>query len=514
MRRRIPLSVLPVVFVVVVAACASRSASTSSTTSRTAVPTSSSTATAATTATATSPTTATTTATTVNKRVSFSKDVLPILQNNCASCHTANGPGIAHLDLTTAEGAAARAVDISGIVSARAMPPWPAGSNGLKFKGDRRLTDAELATIGAWEAEGSSLDVPASTPITPTKRVVTPLRRDTVIKGQPYKGSTALSDEYRCQIYDPKLSKPSFLQGMDLEPDQTRVVHHGLLFHGKASTREQAEAIDAAQPGSGWTCFGLPALGNGPGEDLDQIMSWGPGQAPSLLPADTAVAMEAGDYFIMQIHYHYQQSTEQLPPDESSLVLDFADDATVAAAGGTLAPVSLTLYLGPAEIPCTSDQVGPLCDRSAAVAKLVESYGPAAAFIADGLVAGCGATVADFAGMTSGVASARCDHPARPGEIISIWGHEHELGTTFRMTLNPGKPDEKVLLDIPNWAFEWQLNYSPVDKVVIKPGDTIRVECSWDRSRADAGKEPRYIAWAEGTNDEMCFSQIITRPPT
>jgi mono/diheme cytochrome c family protein len=495
--------VLAVVFVFIVAACASRSASTSSTTPITTVPTSTSAA-----------TTPTTTSATADKKVSFSKEILPILQNNCASCHTGSGPGVAHLNLASAEEAAARATDISGIVSARAMPPWPAGNGALKFKGDRRLTDAELAAIDAWEKGGASLDVPSATPLAATKRVVTPLRRDAVIKGQPYKGSTALSDEYRCQIYDPKLTKPSFLQGMDMEADQTRVVHHGLLFHGRAGTRAQAEALDAAQPGSGWTCFGLPSLGSAPGDDLSQIMSWGPGQAPSLLPADTGVAMEAGDYFVMQIHYHYQQTTEQLPPDESSLVVDFADDATIAAAGGKLAPVSLTLYLGPAEIPCSTNQVGPLCDRSAAVAKLVESYGPFAGFLADGLVAGCGANLPDFATMTSGVASSKCDLPAATGEIISIWGHEHELGATFRMTLNPGKPDEKVLLDIPRWAFEWQLNYSPVDKVVLKPGDTIRVECSWDRSRAASGKDPRYIVWAEGTNDEMCFSQIITRPPS
>jgi Copper type II ascorbate-dependent monooxygenase, C-terminal domain len=342
---------------------------------------------------------------------------------------------------------------------------------------------------------------------------VTPLRRDRVLKGQPYKGSSAAGDEYRCQIYDPKLSGPSFLQGMDMEPDQTRVVHHGLLFVGTAASRANAEAIDAAEPGAGWTCFGLPSVTDKVGDDLRQVMSWGPGQAPQLLPADTGVAMDAGDYFVMQVHYHYQPSTDQLPPDESSLVVDFADAATIAAAGGKLAPVSLSLYLAPAEIPCTTAQSGPLCDRTAAVAKLAAQYGEETGVRANFLVLGCGATVADFAGMTSGTASSRCDLPARPGEIISIWGHEHELGTTFRMTLNPGKPDEKILLDIPRWDFQWQLNYQPVDKVVLKQGDVIRVECGWDRSRAPSGKEPRYIVWAEGTNDEMCFSQIITRPP-
>ena len=127
-------------------------------------------------------------------------------------------------------------------------------------------------------------------------------------------------------------------------------------------------------------------------------------------------------------------------------------------------------------------------------------------------MATCGATVADFADMTDGIASSSCDHPAQPGEIISIWGHEHEFGSSFKMTLNPDSPDERVLLDIPRWDFDWQLNYEPVEQIVLQPGDTIRVECEWDRSKIPDDAEPRYIVWSEGTNDEMCYSQIITRP--
>jgi hypothetical protein len=369
-----------------------------------------------------------------------------------------------------------------------------------------------MSFVLMWSTSGGAIDVDPATPIAPTKQVVTPLKRDVVMKSAPYKGSTAAKDDYHCEIYDPKLTKSSFLQGMDFEPDQTKVVHHGLLFLAKAPNRPAADTADAGQAGNGWTCFGLPSLGGGRGGNLSQIMSWGPGQAPSLLPADTGIAMEPGDFFVGQIHYHYDEATNDLPADESSVVVDFAGDAIIAKAGGKLAPVDLTLYLGPAEIPCTTDQSGPLCDRQAAVTKLTEQFGPFAGFIANGLMLQCGAKPEDFAAMTSGTASATCNLPAHPGEIISIWGHEHELGATFRMTLNPGTPNEKVLLDIPKWSFQWQLNYSPIEKVVLKSSDTIRIECSWDRSKANSGKEPRYIVWSEGTNDEMCFSQIITRP--
>jgi hypothetical protein len=33
----------------------------------------------------------------------------------------------------------------------------------------------------------------------------------------------------------------------------------------------------------------------------------------------------------------------------------------------------------------------------------------------------------------------------------------------------------------------------------------LRVECSWDRSLDDHGGEARYIFWAHGTIDEMCY---------
>ncbi|NNE75150.1 MAG: hypothetical protein HKN26_15900, partial [Acidimicrobiales bacterium] len=77
---------------------------------------------------------------------------------------------------------------------------------------------------------------------------------------------------------------------------------------------------------------------------------------------------------------------------------------------------------------------------------------------------------------------------------------------------NPDTPDEVVLVDVPNWSFDWQLNYYPADDIVIEEGDIIRVDCEWDRSLIDPDAEPRYVFWSEGTDDEMCYSQIFTRP--
>ena len=133
--------------------------------------------------------------------------------------------------------------------------------------------------------------------------------------------------------------------------------------------------------------------------------------------------------------------------------------------------------------------------------------------LADFILRLCGNEPADFAGMTDGIASAECTLPVTTfGKILNVFGHEHELGKSFRMTLNPGRPDEQVLLDIPRWDFDWQMLYEPLDDIILSPGDRLKIECEWDRSLRDTTLEPAYVLWADGTDDEMCFATITTRP--
>lgn len=440
--------------------------------------------------------------------VSFANDVQPILEDNCASCHVENGPGTVHLNMATAEGVTGfDASYIDTVVSVGFMPPWPAADGDVAFHDDRRLDDESKATLAAWAEQGGVLDVDPSTPIVPARPTQTVIDRDIVLQGEPYKGDLSDPDDYRCQIHDPEFTELSYVQGFGIEADRTEVVHHGLVFKASADIRSDAEARDAADDAAGWSCTGLAGL---PG--VTQVLSWAPGQDPTALPEDTGIVMEAGDFFVVQLHYHYEPELLDLAPDESTLVVDVADADVVAANGGFLDPINLSLYLAPAEIPCSTEEVGPLCDRDAALADLGSREGTLAGGIAGVLMRSCGTSVEDYADMTDGIASATCDQHAYPGQIVSIWGHEHEIGKSFTMTLNPDTPDEKVLLHIPNWDFDWQLDYRPIEDIVLEQDDIIRVECVWDRSRIPDDAEPRYVLWAEGTNDEMCYSQIITRP--
>src|SRR5262249_48231864 len=80
-------------------------------------------------------------------KVTYYKDVLPILQNHCQQCHR---PGeVGPFSLMTYRQAVNWADDIRTYTQKRVMPPWKP-SEGLPFHNERRLSDKELDTLAAW----------------------------------------------------------------------------------------------------------------------------------------------------------------------------------------------------------------------------------------------------------------------------------------------------------------------------------------------------------------------------
>jgi mono/diheme cytochrome c family protein len=94
----------------------------------------------------------------------FAKDVAPIIQQNCQTCHR---PGsIGPMSLLTYEDAKAFAPLIKMKTQRREMPPWPLDKTvGIQeFKNDISLSDEEIATIAAWVDAGAPLGNPADMP--------------------------------------------------------------------------------------------------------------------------------------------------------------------------------------------------------------------------------------------------------------------------------------------------------------------------------------------------------------
>src|SRR5690349_3153356 len=78
----------------------------------------------------------------------FSRDVAPILYRHCAGCHHAGE--VAPFPLMTYADAAKRADLIARVTAKRYMPPWQPEPGYGHFQGERRLSDAEIATLRRW----------------------------------------------------------------------------------------------------------------------------------------------------------------------------------------------------------------------------------------------------------------------------------------------------------------------------------------------------------------------------
>src|ERR1700676_5074377 len=95
-------------------------------------------------------------------RVTFTKDVLPVLQKNCQTCHR---PGqVAPISLLTYKDARPWAKAIKAAVTTRKMPPWFADPKYGHFANDRSLKQSEIETLAKWAdsgaPEGDAKDAP------------------------------------------------------------------------------------------------------------------------------------------------------------------------------------------------------------------------------------------------------------------------------------------------------------------------------------------------------------------
>src|SRR6202049_1771401 len=97
-------------------------------------------------------------------QVTFSKDVAPIFQESCQSCHHEGTS--APMSLMTYSETRPWARSIKERVVRRDMPPWHLDKTvGIRqYKNDRSLSDDDIATISRWVDTGAPQGNPADMP--------------------------------------------------------------------------------------------------------------------------------------------------------------------------------------------------------------------------------------------------------------------------------------------------------------------------------------------------------------
>jgi hypothetical protein len=163
-------------------------------------------------------------------QVTFTKDVAPILQARCQTCHRPDT--FAPMSLLTYEEARPWAKSIKQKVVAREMPPWYIDKHvGVRnFKNDVSLSDQEIATLVKWADSGAPKGNPADMP--PPRKfddsdqwhirpdLVVQLPKDIVVPAQA-------ADRWIDVTVDAGLTEDRYIKGVEIKPIKGfRAVHH------------------------------------------------------------------------------------------------------------------------------------------------------------------------------------------------------------------------------------------------------------------------------------------------
>jgi hypothetical protein len=388
-----------------------------------------------------------------DKPPTFTKDVAPIIQKHCLACHRKGQ--VAPFGMETYEQVRKRASDISNVVEERTMPPWKAARNfGVKLRGDRSLSDAEIATIQKWAdadaPEGNPADLPAMPSFPEGWTLGTP---DLVVDiGTDFQVPAGGEDIYRCFVIPTDLPKDVYVSGVVYRPGNTRVVHHILSY---VDTTGEARKKDAADVLVGYPGFAGPGV-----ETHGDLGGWVPGLVNSLMPDGFGRSLPKKADIIVQVHYHPDGKPET---DRTQLALYFARK-----------PVKRTVH------------------RAGA-------WNPAIVLPPDGPHA---SQIEVKASWTV------------PVDVIAFGcaPHMHLLGHDMTMSLRYPDGRRQDLVRVDDWDFNWQLAYRFSTPMILPKGTILDVVAHYDNTAGNPrnpNSPPKTVRWGEATTDEMCIGFIM-----
>jgi hypothetical protein len=177
-------------------------------------------------------------------QVTFNKDVLPILQNNCQTCHR---PGeVAPMSFLTYESTRPWAKAIKTAVLTRKMPPWFADPQSVELRNAPKLSPQDIAKLTAWAdtgaREGDSADKPPSREWAEGWR----MNPDVIVSmTEPYKVSAGGRGEIKQFVIPNPFKEDTWVSSIEIRPGDPSVVHHVIVqvqeaADGKVAVFKQA----------------------------------------------------------------------------------------------------------------------------------------------------------------------------------------------------------------------------------------------------------------------------------
>ena len=382
--------------------------------------------------------------------VTFTKDVLPILQENCQTCHRAAGTTlagmIAPMSLMTYEEARPWAKAIAKAVETRVMPPWhaSAATHG-QFENERTLTDAEVATVLSWVEQGAKRGNPSDAPPaldfnTAEWAMGTP---DIVVEfEEPFFVEDSVEDLYHnvtVKIPEDQLPEDRWIAGIEFKPG-SEVVHH---IMGYMSV--EGEEAD--------TTRGLIG-GSAPGADQ------------GIWPAGYGMLLRKGSSISFGMHYHKEPGPGTGAYDSSRI----------------------GLKLHPKDQP---------------VERVVDFWN----------ISYSNFEIPPYAKRWRTGASHIFEEDTH---VLGYLPHTHLRGIYAKYTAYYPDGSTEVLLEVPQYDFNWQTQYRYKTPKEIPAGTRIETEMVFDNSEENSlrgGFNPaQRVIFGGPTTDEMDLAWIHTAP--
>ncbi len=246
---------------------------------------------------------------TSERRVTFSKDVAPILQTRCQECHQPNS--IAPMSLITYTDARPWARSIKERVATRQMPPWHIDpSVGVqKFRNDMSLTEEQIDTIVRWVddggPEGDPKDLPPPKPLLTTNEWQGVMDGygppDLVIRSPEFTMPAKHQDVWFRPASPMPITEPRWIRMVEIRPSNLkarRIVHHSIAYQVLRPDNVQAVNTGTATGPSG----------RGSAVDLvnrrPQIMEWAIGKGYDRFREGTGKLIMPGESISWDQHLH------------------------------------------------------------------------------------------------------------------------------------------------------------------------------------------------------------------
>ena len=378
----------------------------------------------------------------------FSREIVRIFAAHCQQCHHDGGP--THLSLERYSPANLLAEEIAQMTRTHQMPPWkPIAGCGV-FAGERRLSQAEIDLIGAWEAagapEGNRADLP------PRKKFdgAWKLGKPDLIVGMP-EAYTPPGDRetFRSIVIPLDFPETRYVTSIDVRPSSPRSVHHVTAMIDSSG---KARKLDAADPKPGYD--GQLDVQFVP---TSYFGNWFSNAEPFRIPDGVGIPVPPHSDLVLYFHFHPLNATP--PPEQTKVGLYFAKKR----------PQRLLEYraiaLGALEIPAGNPDVR----------------------------------------VTSSYTLPKSIH------MYAIGGHMHYLG--HRIEVNATRPGgvRECLLKIEDWDPAWGGMYQLATPLALPAGTVIDLAASFDNTDANPrnpSNPPVDVHFGQTTKDEMCFTEF------